>query len=48
MVRFNDDPGMFKAGLIGNYGIVAIMLATGAFTFALGGLGMQMTRKGSE
>lgn len=48
VVRFNDDPGMFKAGLIGNYGIVAIMLATGAFTFALGGLGMQMTRKGSE
>lgn len=48
VVRLSDDPGMFKAALIGNYGIVAVMLVTGAFTFALGGAGMQMTRKGSE
>lgn len=43
IVRFSEDPGMFKAALIGRYGVPAIMLATGAFAFALGGVGFQMT-----
>ncbi len=48
LVRFSEDPGMFKATLIGRYGTVAIMLATGAFVFALGGAGTQMTRTRPE
>lgn len=40
-----QDPQAFKGALITRYGVIVVMLGVGAFTFTLGGLGMQMTPK---
>lgn len=44
-IRLAEDPGGFKGTLITRYGVLVILFGVGASTFALGGLGMQMTRR---
>jgi hypothetical protein len=45
VIRFAEEPGRFRGALITRYGVSIMLLGVGAFTFALGGLGMQMSRK---